>query len=75
MLTIWSPQTGVTAASAAQDGDGMRHLKCPTRNQKKLMSKWNLNANDWLVEWETVTELIIVHRNAGIRKIIPKVVS
>lgn len=30
----------------------MKHGKKPTREQRKLMQKWKVNAQDWLVERE-----------------------
>lgn len=40
------------------------------------MAKWKLNPDDWFVERETLTELILFHRHfEKTRKIIPKVVS
>lgn len=63
---------GITA-SAAPGGDVMKHLKKPTRAQKKLMSKWKLDWRDWLVERETPTELVLIHRHFDrTKKILPK---
>ena len=51
----------------------MKHGKKPTREQRKLMEKWKVNAQDWLVERETNTELVLLHRHFdGKTKIIPK---
>ena len=51
----------------------MKHLKKPTREQRKLMEKWKVNTYDWLVERETSTELVLVHRHFdNTKKIIPK---
>jgi len=51
----------------------MKHGKKPTREQRKLMEKWKVNTYDWLVERETSTELILVHRHFDSKtKIIPK---
>ena len=51
----------------------MKHGKKPTREQRKLMQKWNVNTYDWLVERETSTELVLVHRHFDYKtKIIPK---
>ena len=44
----------------------------PTRNQKALMSKAGLVANNWLVLEETKTELRLVSRGAGVRRTIKK---
>lgn len=51
----------------------MKHGKRPTREQRKLMDKWNVNTYDWLVERETLSELVLVHRHFDKTKIIPKV--
>ena len=54
----------------------MKHGKKPTREQRKLMQKWNVNAQDWLVERETLSELVLIHRHFDNKtKIIPKGVS
>ena len=53
----------VTVASAPQGGDDMKHGKKPTREQRKLMTKWKLNSQDWLVERETLHELVLIHRH------------
>ena len=51
----------------------MKHGKNPTREQKKLMTKWKLDWRDWLVERETLTELVLIHRYFDTtKKIIPK---
>ena len=60
-------------ASAALDGDAMKHGKKPTREQRKLMMKWKVNTYDWLVERETSTELVLIHKHFDNKtKIIPK---
>ena len=50
----------------------MKHGTKPTRTQRKLMEKWKVNAQDWLVERETPTELVLRHRHFDKTKIIPK---
>lgn len=51
----------------------MKHGKKPTREQRKLMTKWKVNTYDWLVERETLHELVLVHRHFdNTKKIIPK---
>ena len=51
----------------------MKHGKKPTVAQRKLMTKWKLDLRDWLVERETLTELVLIHRHFdGKTKIIPK---
>lgn len=59
--------------SVPQDGDVMKHGKKPTVAQRKLMTKWKLDASMWLVERETPTELVLIHRHFDkTKKIIPK---
>lgn len=51
----------------------IKHGVKPTVAQRKLMQKWKANTYDWLVERETPTELVLVHRHFDkITKIIPK---
>ena len=51
----------------------MKHGKKPTREQRKLMQKWKMDASMWLVERETPTELVLIHRHFDNKtKIIPK---
>ena len=50
----------------------MKHGKKPTREQRKLMQKWRVNTQDWLVERETLSELVLRHRHFDKIKIIPK---
>ena len=51
----------------------MKHGTKPTREQRKLMEKWKVNSQDWLVERETLHELILIHRHFDNKtKIIPK---
>ena len=51
----------------------MKHGKKPTRTQRMLMQKWKVNPQDWLVERETNTELVLLHRHFDKKtKIIPK---
>lgn len=51
----------------------MKHGKKPTVAQRKLMTKWKLDWRDWLVERETLTEMVLIHRHFDkTKKIIPK---
>ena len=51
----------------------MKHGVKPTREQRKLMQKWKLNSNDWLVERETLSQLVLIHRHFDNKtKVIPK---
>ena len=34
----------------------------PTRQQRKLIEKWGLDARDWFVVKDKPTEMVIVHR-------------
>ena len=64
---------GATMDSVAQDGDVMKHGKKPTREQRKLMEKWKLKAEDWLVVKDEPTRMTLVHRHFDkTTKIIPK---
>lgn len=40
----------------------MLKLKNPTREQKKHISKMNLNPADWFVERDTPKKIVLVHR-------------
>ena len=53
----------------------MKHGVKPTRQQRKLMEKWKVNTQDWLVERETQNELVLRNRHFDKIKIIPKGVS
>ena len=50
----------------------IKHGKRPTREQRKLMEKWKVNTMDWLVERETLSELVLRNRHFDKTKIIPK---
>ena len=41
----------------------MKQLKKPTREQKKLLAKMKLNAQDWIVERDTPEKIVLVHRH------------
>lgn len=60
-------------ASVPPDGDAMKNGKKPTREQRKLLQKWKLDTNSWLVVKDTPTEMHLVHRHFdNTKKIIPK---
>ena len=40
----------------------MKNGKKPTREQRKLIEKWHLDAHDWLVVKDTPDEMWIVYR-------------
>ena len=50
----------------------MKNGKKPTLAQKKLMTAWHLNYENWLVVKDTPTEMVIVHRATNRIKAIPK---
>ncbi len=50
----------------------MKHGKKPTVKQKKLMTQWHLNHENWLVVKDTSVCMTIVHRNTGNIREIPK---
>ena len=51
----------------------MKHGKKPTREQRKLMEKWKVNPQDWLVVKDEPTRMTLVHRHFDSKtKIIPK---
>ena len=51
----------------------MKHGKKPTVAQRNLIAKWRLDWRDWLVERETSTELVLIHRHFDkTKRIIPK---
>ena len=69
----WKRLTVATVASALQDGDAMKHGKKPTVAQRKLMQKWKLNSEDWLVVKDEPSKMTLVHRHFDNKtKIIPK---
>lgn len=51
----------------------MKHGKRPTREQMKLMQKWKLNSQDWLVVKDEPSRMTLVHRHFDYKtKIVPK---
>ena len=50
----------------------MKHGKRPTVRQGKLMGRWGLNHEDWLVVKDTSEKMEIVHRFTDRIKVIPK---
>ena len=51
----------------------MKHGKKPTREQRKLMEKWKVNSQDWLVAKDEPSKMTLVHRHFDNKtKIIPK---
>ena len=50
----------------------MKHGKNPTVKQKKLMTEWHLNYENWLVVKDTPDAMTIVHRATGRTRTIKK---
>lgn len=51
----------------------MKNGKKPTVAQRKLMQKWKLNSEDWLVAKDEPSKMTLVHRHFDKKtKIIPK---
>ena len=50
----------------------LKNGKRPTVRQKKLMTQWHLNCDNWLVVKDTSTEMVIVHRDTGRTRTIVK---
>ena len=51
----------------------MKQLKKPTREQRKLIQSKRLNPANWMVERDTPTEMVLVHKHfEGKQRIIPK---
>lgn len=51
----------------------MKQLCKPTREQRKLIQSKRMNPVDWMVERDTPTEMVLVHKHFnGTRRIIHK---
>lgn len=51
----------------------MKQLRKPTREQRKLIQSKRLKPEDWMVERDTSTETVLVHKHFnGTRRIIHK---
>lgn len=51
----------------------MKQLKKPTREQRKLIQSKRMKPEDWMIERDTSTEMVLVHRHFnGTRRIIHK---
>ena len=51
----------------------MKHGKKPTREKRKLITKWKLNSEDWLVVKDEPSKMTLVHKHFDNKiKIIPK---
>ena len=51
----------------------MKHGVKPTREQRKLISKWRLKSEDWLVVKDEPSKMTLVHKHFDkVTRIIPK---
>ena len=51
----------------------MKNGKKPTREQRKLMEKWKVNTQDWLVVKDEPSKMTLVHRHFDTKtKVVPK---
>lgn len=50
----------------------MKQGKRPNRRQKDEMQAYRLNPANWLVERDTTTEFVLIHRFTGTKKTIKK---
>ena len=50
----------------------MKHGRKPTVQQCKFIEEHNLNPKEWLVERDTFTEVVLVHRENGMTRTIYK---
>lgn len=50
----------------------VKNGKRPTVRQKKLMTQWHLNCDNWLVVKDTSTEMVIIHKATDRLRTIPK---
>ena len=54
----------------------MKHGVKPTREQRKLIEKWKLNSQDWLVVKDEPSKMTLVHKHFDNKtKVIPKVMK
>ena len=47
------------------EGTQMKNGKRPTVNQRKFIQSKRLNPENWLVERDTTTEMVLVHRHSN----------
>lgn len=51
----------------------MKQLRKPTREQRKLIQSKRMKPEDWMIERDTPTEMVLVHKHFnGTRRIIHK---
>lgn len=41
----------------------MKQLRKPTREQRKLIQSKRLNPENWMIERDTTTEMVLVHKH------------
>ena len=41
----------------------MKQLRKPTREQRKLIQSKRLNPDNWMIERDTTTEMVLVHKH------------
>lgn len=41
----------------------MKQLRKPTREQRKLIQSKRLNPDNWMIERDTPTEMVLVHKH------------
>lgn len=46
----------------------MKKLKKPTREQRKFIQSKRLNPDNWMVERDTTTEMVLVHKHFDNKK-------
>ena len=52
----------------------MKQLRKPTREQRKLIQSKRLNPDNWMIERDTTTEMVLVHKHFdGKKRIIRKI--
>lgn len=65
-----------TTGSVPRGGDGMKHGKKPTFQQRRMMEKRGLDSRVWLVVKDTPQNMELVHRCSDrTRRVLPKEVS
>ncbi len=51
----------------------MKQLRKPTREQRKLIQSKRLNPDNWMIERDTTTEMVLVQKHFdGKKRTIPK---
>lgn len=50
----------------------MKHGKRPTVSQRRIISQYGLNSDNWLIVKDTPDSMVIVHRLTGTQRRIDK---